>query len=248
MTLTLSQENRYLGGILILFLALTAWAYPHIPRADALTYLDFADQVAHLGIPNFNDVVSNLAFLAAGLYGLIAFTRRPDLKGHGLALLTVSIGSVLTAFGSAQFHWAPGNYTLMLDRLPMTIVFAGVISALIGDRIGRTQGLVALGILLPFGVFSILGQDAGFITFRPYYALQHGGLIFCLLLALMRPSGRMENANVLAALGLYTVAKILEIADGPIFRFTENLVSGHSLKHLFAALAVYKLIVTIQEK
>ena len=38
------------------------------------------------------------------------------------------LGLFLTGFGSGYYHWEPTNDTLVLDRLPMTILFAGVVA------------------------------------------------------------------------------------------------------------------------
>ena len=45
----------------------------------------------------------------------------------------------------------------------------------------------------------------------------------------------------MAALGLYGVSKLAEAADAAVFRAT-GIVSGHTLKHLVAALAIAALL------
>ena len=52
-------------------------------------------------------------------------------------------------------------------------------------------------------------------------------------------------SQALSTLGLYGAAKVLESADGLVFRVT-GFVSGHTLKHLVAALAGAALIVMLQ--
>lgn len=68
---------RQAGVWLFLLLAVGVGAAAFLaPRADLPpSYHHFADQRAFLGIPNFGDVASNVAFLTAGLWGLIFLTR-----------------------------------------------------------------------------------------------------------------------------------------------------------------------------
>ncbi len=44
-------------------------------------------------------------------------------------------GVSLVAFGSAYYHYAPANETLVWDRLPMSIAFMALLSAFVMDRI-----------------------------------------------------------------------------------------------------------------
>lgn len=85
------------------------------PTAQPAEYHRFADQRNFFGIPNFNDVISNLAFLLSGGAGLVflwrihgnptqtAFQDRKESWPYWVLFL--SITSV--AFGSIHYHWAP---------------------------------------------------------------------------------------------------------------------------------------------
>ena len=95
--------------LLILF-AVTAAAVvvmflvPPIPQDPA--YHRFADDWAWLGIPNFQNVVSNLPFLVGGAPGLVRLRRRLADRAIGGgqrdgAWLFLFLGIALTAFGSA---------------------------------------------------------------------------------------------------------------------------------------------------
>lgn len=236
---------KILVGLLTLLGALTAWLYRSLPVSDSPAYFQFADQAAQAGIPNFNDVFSNLGFLVAGVYGLLlCMQRSKDRQVWRAAGLILSVGSLLTAAGSAYFHLWPSAGTLFWDRLPMTLIFSAVLAMTVADRIDERLGLYVLAVLVPLGAFSVWGWSTGLLTLRPYLLLQFGGLLFVVLLTALRPQpGRMPNAGLWAAFALYAVAKVFEMADEPIFTFTGGMISGHTLKHLFATLAVYKLIV-----
>jgi hypothetical protein len=62
-------------------IAASAFLLPPIPQPQ--WYHLFADQRSFLGIPNFNDVVSNLPFAVVGVWGLV-FLLRSDSQRHFL--------------------------------------------------------------------------------------------------------------------------------------------------------------------
>ena len=105
------------------------------PFAQPLSYHGFADRRPLLGIPNFADVASNLAFLAAGTLGLFHCLRsRPP--GARRAWTVFFFGFVLVAFGSGYYHWNPSNGTLVWDRATMAVGFMGVTVALLAEYVG----------------------------------------------------------------------------------------------------------------
>ena len=46
-------------------------------------------------------------------------------------------------------------------------------------------------------------------------------------------------------IGLYVLAKVLELADHSVFEMTGELVSGHSLKHIVASFAAWPVLTAI---
>src|SRR5450631_1035735 len=101
-------------------------------------YHDFADRRGMINIPNFYNVLSNLPFVVIGIMGMrLAGSERatgglPELR---VLYLTFFIGVFLAGFGSAYYHYHPDNQTLLWDRLPMTIAFMALFSAIIGETI-----------------------------------------------------------------------------------------------------------------
>src|ERR1700757_873114 len=114
---------------------------PRTPQP--LSYHNFADHRSWLGLPNFGDVASNVAFAIFGIWGLwflfrltpteIA-TRFADRRERWFYIV-VFFGMLLTAAGSSYYHLAPDNDRLVWDRLPMTIVFMSLVAAMIAERI-----------------------------------------------------------------------------------------------------------------
>ena len=226
------------------------------PRvAQPLAYHNFADQRGWLGIPNFGDVASNVAFAVVGIWGLFFLS-----SGAGRAVFLdprerwpyvfVFFGMLLTAFGSAYYHLDPNNDRLVWDRLPMTIVFMGLVSAMICERISLRAGLWLLPFLLALGVASVLQWHWSEVhsqgDLRFYAAVQvYAALV--LLVSLCLPARYTRGSDLAVVVGFYGLAKILETFDKPIFSAL-HVASGHTLKHLAAALAGYWILRMLEKR
>ena len=136
-----------------------------------------------------------------------------SIYGDGLTLFNAGI--IATAFGSAYYHWYPTTARLVWDRLPMTVAFSGVFSNSL--RISQPEALVA-------GLLSVIHWHA-YEDLGPYVVFQYGGV---LATAYHQPG---------LAVALYICAKLCERFDVLIFSKTNYLISGHTCKHLLAALA-----------
>jgi hypothetical protein len=225
-----------------------------MPRADLPpSYHHFADQRGRLGIPNFGDVASNIVYLVAGLWGL-AFLAGQSGGKHFLEprerwpYFLVFLGLVLTAFGSAYYHLAPDNDRLVWDRLPMTIVFMPLVSALIAERVNLKLGLWLLPILTAVGVGSVIqwhfsvehaAGDLRFFGAVQLYA------VLALFAVLLLPPRYTRGSDLLMVAGLYVFAKVAELADRPIFSLG-HVVSGHTLKHLASGIAGFWILRMLQ--
>jgi hypothetical protein len=81
-------------------------------------------------------------------------------------------GTALTAIGSAYYHLAPGNWPLVWDRLPMTVGFMGLLTAVLAERVGHRIARRLFVPLVVFGAASVAywyrseGRGAG--DLRPY--------------------------------------------------------------------------------
>ena len=224
---------------------------PRIPQPQS--YHLFADERGVLGIPNFANVVSNLPFAAVGLWGLIFLSRaRSKRAGHCFIdgrerwpYLLIFVGLLLTAYGSSYYHLQPGNARLVWDRVPMTIVFMSLVSAIIVERIDPRIGLQLLPVLLAIGLGSVLqwyvSELHGVGDLRFYGAVQAYSVLF-LLVALLLPSPYTRASDLGIVAAFYVLAKILEVLDKEVFELTGHFVSGHTLKHLAAAGAGYWIL------
>lgn len=226
------------------------------PRMDLPpSYHHFADQRSWLGIPNFGDVASNIAFFLAGLLGLNFLSRKSSVgqltdTRERWPYTLVFLGMLLTAFGSAYYHLAPDNNRLVWDRLPMTVVFMPLVAALIAERVNLKLGLWLLPILTAVGIGSVLQwhwtvrQGAGDVRF---YAAVQLYAVLALFVVILLPPAYARGSDLLVVAGLYALAKICEAADHQIFSLGQ-LISGHTLKHLAAGAAGYWILRMLQRR
>jgi hypothetical protein len=255
-----AAEARILGFLGVGIVALGGvFCLPPIPQDPS--YHAFADGRTILGVPNFLNVASNVAFLVVGVLGL-RLLLRPDVvrpegpireRGERRPLLVLFTGVSLTAFGSAYYHLAPDNDRLVWDRLPMTIAFMGFFASMIGERIGVRAGAWLLWPLVWLGVASVfnwhMGERRGAGDLRLYFFVQFYPLLTIPLMMYLFPARYTRSADVLVALGCYLLAKMLEL--GPVdhgMYGMGRMVSGHTLKHLAAALGAYWLFHQMRDR
>ena len=194
----------------------------------------YADGRSFLGVPNFFDVASNLAFLLVGLAGLFTGAWR---SGASRSWLAAFLGTALVCFGSGYYHWAPDSERLVWDRLPMTLAFMGLFVALLSEHMGERLERVLLAPALIAGIASVLWWRYT-DDLRLYIWVQLAPFL-AILVVLFAFAGRYTHrAYLLHGLALYALAKISEAYDGEIYSLTARALSGHTLKHLLAACAV----------
>ena len=218
---------------------------PAIPQSEA--YHNFADKRTLLGIPNCLDVLSNVFFLFVGAWGLRTVFRRAQFLDprERWPYAMFFLGVTLTAFGSSWYHLNPNDATLVWDRIPMTIGFMSLVAAILAERISVPAGRWLLVPMIAFGVGSVLYWEAteqqGRGDLRPYAFAQFGSLLILLLVILLFPARYTRTYDLGVSLALYALAKLLEATDRPIFTALK-FVSGHTLKHVAAAVSAYWIV------
>jgi Ceramidase len=211
------------------------------PIAQDLQYHQFADRRTFCNIPNFWNVVSNLPFLIVGAIGLRQTAQNwnnlPNSTTKWIAS-TLHFGIFIVSFGSAYYHAAPDNHSLIWDRLPMTLIFMSLFALLLYDFLGERAGRITYWIAVPFGIWSIwywqYTESIGAGDLRPYAFVQFFPMIATLSLIAFS-SEKLSYTKLMAwLLGLYVIAKGAEHYDKFIFD-TLQCWSGHTLKHLISA-------------
>lgn len=236
----LTRTETTLAGALLAALALACWG-PFV--GQYAHYHAFADQRTWLGLAFAMDVLSNLPFAWAGLLGLHRLTMWRVNWGDARVQLVALFfaGLVVTAVCSGYYHWQPDNVGLAVDRTGMVLAFAGLLGAAVADRVSVRMGwAVALAVLL-LGPMSVAVWWANG-NLLPWSVLQGGGMLLVLAMALRPKRVDGWGLPLLAVIAWYALAKLLELGDHQIFAATHGWVSGHSLKHVAAAMAAWPVL------
>ena len=212
------------------------------------SYHEFADTRSILGIPNFWNVASNIPFLLVGGLGFYYLRSKEQpgiLPELHLAYRVFFAGILLTGFGSAYYHYAPDNATLIWDRLAMTLGFAGFFTIVIGEHISLPAAKRILFPLLVVGAGSVaywgLTEARGSGDLRPYAIVQFLPMLLIPLILLMYRSVFNRVNFFWLVIALYVLSKLFEYFDFNVYGFGE-FISGHSLKHVVAAVAALVLL------
>jgi hypothetical protein len=242
----MTKKTKYL---ILLSFTLTAIVVTLMlrPIPQDVGYHQFADQRRILNIPNFSNVVSNLPFLFVGVFGVTklksSFAPSPIKRMYLILFLSI----FLTAFGSAFYHYKPDNNSLVYDRIPMALVFMAFLSSVIASWIDINAGAKLFIPLLLMGISSVIywnyselkgHGDLRFYGFVQFFPI----LIIPLIFVLFRnPENNKSLFLLVWVIVWYLVAKLLETFDSGIYTYT-NFISGHSLKHIAAAIATLYMV------
>jgi hypothetical protein len=215
-------------------------------------YHEFADQRAFWGIPNTLDSLSNIPLASVGFMGLVAaltVLRRVKFNASVFQYFVFFIGVFLTGFGSMYYHLAPSNETLIWDRLPITILTLGFFCSVISEMVNPKASLVLVGPLLLIGIGSVFywhhTESLGKGDLRLYGIVQFLPLILIVLIFLMYKFPENYLSYIIGLLIFYSLSRLTEIFDLQIFAALQ-FISGHTLKHLFAAVAAGCILIMLR--
>ena len=250
------EKKEKLGFSLIIITALFVLTglVSQGPIAQDVTYHLFVDTREIWAIPNFWNVVTNIPFAIVGLWGLHKLRSPGELKilqQTGMSYLLLFFGTMLVSFGSSYYHLSPNNQTLVWDRLPMTIAFMALCSIIISEFISIRSGKALLYPLIVAGMFSVLywyySEIQGNGDLRPYILVQFYPILAIPVILACFPSKCTHVQAYWMLLIIYVIAKIFEHLDHEIYNML-GFISGHSLKHLTAALGMYVLLIFYQKR
>jgi Ceramidase len=250
----LTVSNRSLAILVTTFVALAVLFLFTSPVPQDPAYHEFADRRTIFGVANFLNVMSNLPFLVIGLWGIVFVFRHGQsvcLPGLEFAYIVFFSGIFLTAFGSGYYHLDPSNDPLVWDRLPMTIGFAGLFAIIIGEfvspRIGRAVVIPLLLIAIASVEYWAWTETNGAGDLRPYAVVQFLPMMLLpVILLTYKPA--IGTARVFwIMLVFYVLAKLAEQLDENILA-AGGFISGHSLKHIFAAMTPATLLYALMQR
>ena len=217
------------------------------PIPQNSSYHLFADQITIFGIPNFLNVFSNFLFLIFGIYGLSLLKKTNAQRSIKVIYAVLFSGILLTGLGSAYYHYSPNNDSLVYDRIPMTIVFMAFLSVTVAELIDIKIGTLLLLPLVLLGITSVLwwhySELSGAGDLRFYGFIQYYPILLIPIIILLFPStaGNQGLRSLIWVVIWYIIAKICEHFDKEIYSAI-GFISGHSLKHIAAAIATWCIV------
>ena len=253
--ISLDRRERTLAWTLAA-LTLAAIVGPAVSMPDALANA-FADGRSLGELPNALDVLSNLPFAALGMWGLTWLHRldqahdraqatswralpEPAVDAFDCAWIFFT-GLVVTAACSAFYHLEPGTLRLAADRAGMAVAFSGLIGFAVCERVSQRAGWPVAWATLGAGLLAVgVSHETGNIL--PWALLQFGGMLGVLVLSMTRLLAGAVGFKLGWVIFFYALAKLFELGDHAIYEATHHLISGHSVKHLVAALAALPVL------
>ncbi len=256
--------------MLLVVIALVAagllWRHGPIPQPER--YHELADVRPLWLVPNGANVLSNALFFLVGWAGLAFLRRGPTRDPDGPyragahtafeslrerpAYVLFFVGILLTSFGSAWYHLKPSTTRLFWDRLPMAIAFTALFAAMMAERISIYWSRM---LLLPFvfaGAASVvmwrLSEERGAGDLRFYIYVQLVPMLALPLMMLLFRPRYSRGWELFLTMLVYAGAKTLEHFDVKIWEATGQRVSGHTLKHVAAAFAVWLVLDMLRKR
>ncbi|MBT8449381.1 MAG: ceramidase [Gammaproteobacteria bacterium] len=221
------------------------------PIAQDPAYYNFVDNRDWLGVSNAWNVLSNLGFIVVVMLRFAPYRQKQHGSDLHAYVTLFMLGVFFTAFGSAWFHWNPTTATLVWDRLPMTIAFSSFFLSVWHDYISARVRYWLWPVVL-FSAATVFywywTETLGRGDLRPYIVVQFLPILLLPFILWLYTQKAIQPRPIFMALGFYILAKLAEMFDGAIYELTEQIISGHSVKHLLAAVAAYYILLAYQPK
>ena len=192
-------------------------------------------------------VLASAPLAIAALAGLLALWRAPlrlvTNMQRAMALLFFG-GLWLLALGSATYHLDPNHANLALQRYCMAAVVAGVLGLAAAGRVSERAG-AALGVATLLAGLAAVATWTRTGNVLPWTLLQFAGAVVLWFLALQQPLLRALPVQWALVLLTCAAARLLQANDHAVFAATGQLVSGHALASLAAAMAAAPVVCAI---
>ncbi len=207
------------------------------PISQDLAYHSFADKRNMLSISNFFDVASNLPFLFVGYLGFFCFYLFLGVSSSW-SWLILFLAVFLVAFGSSYYHLSPENKTLTWDRLPMAIGFMALFVIVLTDYVNSK---LEKWLLIPMCLVGVASVIYWHMTddLRIYAWVQFVSMGLLLIIISIYKPYHLQTKYLVYAFVFYTLSKLAEHFDKQIYELMGQIVSGHTIKHLLAAIATF---------
>ncbi|PSV49609.1 ceramidase domain-containing protein [Photobacterium indicum] len=250
----LSSYHKKVTGLIVIAAVLTLAAIIFSPIKQSGNFYDYADQRMFFSIPNFWNVISNLPFLYVGLKGLQLFRQRSVAIEPNIVLQYpfFFFAIMLTFFASSYYHLTPNDFTLMFDRIPITLAFIALYCIILTEFVSRDAGRWLFFPMIVYGFLSIVywyitTLQNGRGDMSAYVLIQVIPIIHFPIILYFFCSRFTHRQYYLYALIAYVLSKWAESNDDEIYALLGG-ISGHSVKHVIAALGAYFIYIGFRER
>ncbi len=249
-----NKKSTLVFTAIVLLIAIAAAVAVIPPIAQDQSYHNFYDQRTIFGIPHCFNVVSNIFFILIGLVGVFIVLVKPKwLPEEELSTAwgVFYAGLIFTGIGSSWYHINPGNFSLVWDRLPMTIVFMSFFSIIIADYISLKAGKALLWPLVYTGLASVFywihTEQNAQGNLVPYALVQFLPMILIPFIVIFFKPTHLQSKAVWIMAIFYVLAKAFELLDG-VQIYGGFYLNGHPLKHISAALAPVAITLSLMQR
>lgn len=187
------------------------------------SYHQFSDTLALFNLPNARNVLSNMVLLIPAIYLVM------NRKFNQLVPLILGL-----ALSSSYYHLNPNKQTILLDMVFVITLNTVILSYFVNKNTGY--------IIILLGLVSVLYWNQTQNS-RPYVSLQILIFMYCVYKVYPTNAGYL----LLPLLIISFMTRFSEVNDKEIYETTNHLLSGHSLKHVFAGIQIF-IIIFILEK
>ena len=161
------------------------------------------------------------------------------MKQKNRSILTniLIIHIILLAIASAYYHLNPSNDTIFMDL--MMIATTSMIVLIMFTNYTDIRGIL----LYIYGVFSIIYWKYN-NDLRPYMVILIGVPLYIIV-------KHYKNLNLRNFIYIIIISNIIlrlsEHNDHAIYKITNNQISGHTIKHIFAGIGIFYVIIMLQK-
>jgi len=199
-------------------------------------YHNFADRKTLFGIPNAMNVLSNIAILIPFFYLL---KKKENTNQENMLseknLLIIHI--LLLTIASIYYHYNPSDNTIFWDILMIATLSIIVLNIINNHEYGKLLYILSI-------LSVIYWKYSGDI--KLYLIILIGVPIYFFLKYYKNKNDTIRKYLYFTI--FFTILyRIVELYDHQIYKITGNIISGHTLKHIFAGLSILYIVKLLEE-
>tara|TARA_B110001469_G_scaffold41994_1_gene41509 strand:+ start:361 stop:972 length:612 start_codon:yes stop_codon:yes gene_type:complete len=195
---------------------------PSIPTLQE--YHNFVDKSSFYDIQNGKNILSNL-FVALPAFYLI-------YREQNISFLSINI--LLLATTSAYYHVNPSHNTIFMDMIFVISLNTIILSYFVDTDIGFWMYIMGIVSVFYWKLYDNILPYEFLKIMIPMYGL------YCLY-------GTKASNYIIPFLCLTILIRYSEYNDKKIYKATNKLISGHSLKHILGGIDIYIVILVLQK-